>query len=720
MLFSVNDIIKWKFNSETKIERILWIRNSLVVLIDINEPDALPELRKLDELEQEIIANNIEIVMDDPYIKIIKEKEISFKQKELRNTAWNIVSKIVHNEPDIYYRETRGTLIKEVCEEFGISKKTAYKYLRKYWKRGMTINALLPDYDKCGAEGTEKSAGNKKRGRPKKFGRLIGEGVNIDEETKKIFRTSIKKYYYNKKEITLRKTYELMLREFYSEVVPGENNSISPLFDEEKSVPTYEQFRYWFKKEFNTEDTIIKRKGDINHSLKNRAVLGKSDTGTLLGPGSRYEIDATVGDVYLVSSFYRDDIIGRPVIYFVIDVFSRLITGIYVGLEGPSWIGAMIALANATSDKVKFCGEYGIDIEEKDWPSYHFPEAILADRGELAGKKPETAIQNLNVKVENLPPYRADWKGIVEQHFRITNERTKLFLPGAVKKNSKEVKDRNYRLDAVLDLYQFTEIIIQCALYHNKSHYLNNYEKDKHLIADDVPAIPIKLWQWGIKNRSGRLRTFPEDIIRLNLMPSATATVTYRGIKFDNYYYSCETAMQERWFEKARINKSWKINISYDPRCMDYLYIPSNDGRSYERCFLIDHKNRFSNKSYEDIKFILEKEKLEKEMHIPVETQAKFELDAAIENIVKKGKKMKDQENKTTVSKNQRIKGIRKHRQEEKRRMRTQKSWKLGVSETELQEEKKQDLQKTKSSDNHYNLDKLKEWRRNKGGRNDN
>ena len=35
----------------------------------------------------------------------------------------------------------------------------------------------------------------------------------------------------------------------------------------------------------------------------------------------------TVGDIYLLSRFNRADIIGRPVLYFVLDAFSRMVTG---------------------------------------------------------------------------------------------------------------------------------------------------------------------------------------------------------------------------------------------------------------------------------------------------------------------------------------------------------------------------------------------------------
>ncbi len=49
-------------------------------------------------------------------------------------------------------------------------------------------------------------------------------------------------------------------------------------------------------------------------------------------------------------------------IYIIIDVFSHLITGVYVGFEGPSWIGAMEALSVAVLDKVSYCSRFGIPI----------------------------------------------------------------------------------------------------------------------------------------------------------------------------------------------------------------------------------------------------------------------------------------------------------------------------------------------------------------------
>ncbi len=133
-----------------------------------------------------------------------------------------------------------------------------------------------------------------------------------------------------------------------------------------------------------------------------------------------------------LSRYDRSRIVGRPVLYVVIDVFSRMIVGFYVGFEGPSWVGAMMALANTASDKVAFCKEFGIEIGADDWPCQGLPQFLLGDGGEMKGRHPETLINHFNVHVENTPPYRPDWKGVVERRFGLLPARFKAYVPGYV------------------------------------------------------------------------------------------------------------------------------------------------------------------------------------------------------------------------------------------------------------------------------------------------
>lgn len=57
----------------------------------------------------------------------------------------------------------RGKLIK-ICEAKGFAKPTIYRNLRKYWIRGKTKNALLPDYFNCGNKAISKLSYTKKTG----------------------------------------------------------------------------------------------------------------------------------------------------------------------------------------------------------------------------------------------------------------------------------------------------------------------------------------------------------------------------------------------------------------------------------------------------------------------------------------------------------------------------------------------------------------------------
>lgn len=690
----VNDLIQWSSNNNDNslIERIVWIDEGyqIAFLIDIYGTKGFPQKRSIDDLKSALKHQEASKLEVDPWAILVPEKNLSAKEKELRDNAWEIISPLVTQEPNIYYRHLRGKLIQEVITKYNQNRQenkliplTVYKHLRKFWQRGKNKNALLPDYINSGGKGKSRKAGDKKRGRPRKYKQHpeIGEGINITEEDRKIFRIAINKFYRNPKQNSLMTAYKLMIKDYYAEEFQyNENNVKTSILIPPEKRPTFTQFRYWYETEnSNLEKTISSRKGAKKYALENRAILGTSKQETD-GPGYRYQIDATVADVYLVSKYQRNWIIGRPVIYVVIDVFSQIITGVYVGLEGPSWLGAMMALSNAVTDKVSFCQEFGISITEEQWPCHHIPERILADRGELVGIKAKTMISNLNIHIENAASYRADWKGLVERYFKVIHERVKPFLPGYIDKDFRQRGGKDYRLDSRLNIDEFTEIIIEIILYHN-SHELKNYKRDEQIIANEIPPIPIKLWNWGIKNRSGKLRTINEDIVKLNLMPTAKATITERGIRFKSMYYTCEKAITEMWFEKARsqmLSKSEKsLQISYDPRKMDVIYLPSPDGRSFEKCSLIDPDERYTNQTIYDVEYLLANEELERKKRAGEQLQNEVDLMAKIENVARRAKQETEKYEDKTESNLQKTSGIREHRAEEKAQRREKEAFEL-------------------------------------------
>jgi hypothetical protein len=383
-----------------------------------------------------------------------------------------------------------------------------------------------------------------------------------------------------------------------------------------------------------------------------------------MGPGAQFQVDATVGDVYLVSQFDSDNIIGRPVLYFIIDAFSRMVTGMSVGLEGPSWSGLAAAITNMAADKVAFCKQYGIEISESDWQCRHVPASLLGDRGELMSKNADTLVNMFGIRIVNAPPYRADLKGIIEQHFRTINTNAVALLPGSVKPDRSKRGGHDYRLDATLDIRRLTQIIIKCVLYYNNHHYMESFEKSEAMMAAGVDAIPSRLWEWGVENYSGALRVFPEETVKFAVLPTANATVNEKGIKFKGLHYCCDRAKSEMWFEKARAKKPWSVTVSYDPREMTNIYIWNADAKLYDTCYLLDWNSKNAGKTLAEIVYEQEKERLAGKRLKATAKEAKVNLNAEIDSIVAEAKQMS--KSAPAKSKNDRVSNIRVNRAAER------------------------------------------------------
>ena len=530
----VNEIIRDAVHEKTY--RVLWISAPISFLywISLDTAERIP--KKLDAAEVRAgLESGDYVAVGEAEIPLVAEDDLTDEAKKHRDRIWNMLKDVLEKEPDIYEAKARAALLRMVAQKNGMRANNLYPYLAKYWKRGKTPNAFLPDYRNCGRSRNYEKGGYKKLGRPAQSGH--GFGKVLQEEDFHNFDKAIRKYYLTRKEMTFQSAYERLLADFYTVKSTDQQGGVSLQLLPEDEIPSISQFRYWYQKNKNLKTEIQKRKGDTKYNLTSRSVLGKSDYG-LMGPGSQYQIDATVGDIYLVSQFDRSNIIGRPVMYFVIDAFSRMVTGMYVGLEGPSWVGAMMAIANAASDKTAYCREYGINITREEWPCHHIPSAILGDRGEMESRNADNLVSMLGIRVENTPPYRADLKGIIEQHFRTINTNATIMLPGRVKPDMAEREGKDYRLDAKLDIRQFTAVIIKCVLYYNNSHYMDSFEKSRQMMEAGVEAVPVKLWNWGIRYCSGALRVMSEEKVRLALMPTDNATVTSQGIRFKGLYYS--------------------------------------------------------------------------------------------------------------------------------------------------------------------------------------
>lgn len=675
-MITVNQV--YQYVEDSKRIRIIEIEDENVYLVDIDATSSMPKKELLQNLNTEIEQNQL-LLVSDPYAKVVVESELTEVQIKKRNEDWDIIQNYcIHNISDLLKKHGRENKIKEIADLSGLSTFKIKKLLSRYWQRGMSKNALLPDYSKSGGRGKTKKLDKNKIGRPRNVN-INGEnrpGINITDEIKVQFEHVINKYYRSTNQYSLKDVYNFLLRDFYSDRYK-EDGTIKYQIWYSNRVPSYNQFYYWFKKFEDPKKDIQFRKSAKEYDLKYRPLVSNSKMETN-GPGTRFQIDATIADIYLVSSLDRNKVIGRPVVYAVIDVYSRLITGIYVGLEGPSWIGAMMALDNMVSDKVEFCKKYNIEITDEQWPVHYLPEIIIADRGELEGYAVENLINNLNIKVENTSAYRGDLKGIVERKFRTFNGKIKQKAPGAIQKEFRERGDIDYRLHATLNLKEFTQIIIQMVLHHNFK-VIEKYPLEKEMVADGLLPSPINLWNWGIQNRKGRLRTVERSILRLNVLPKGKATISRAGIKFKNLLYGSQKAIEEQWYLKLK-NKS--IDIVYDPRNVEKIYIPHDDGISFESCALLEPSQQYKEDFLEEIIFQQQLQRELEEQENTNQIQLTVNVDTAIEEIIKKAERDKKKTYSGVKSKAEKLRSIRENKDLEKQLNRKEEQFDLNPNDT--------------------------------------
>ena len=574
-----------------------------------------------------------------------------------RERIWNLIRDVVCNEPDIFDSVKRSAMLKEVSKVSGIAVPNLYPYLGRYWRGGKVPDALLPEFYSRGKSRDLFKDSAQRVGRKKQDGK---PGKKLSNEDLINFQDALMKYHLHGEKLSLEKTYNRLLKDHYT-VKDGNGKTISFLSPDE--LPSPQQFFYWHWKNKNILEEAKALEGENKYALKNRAVLERTET-HLYGPGVASQIDATIADIHLVSQDDRTAIIGRPTLYFLIDSFSHMVLGMNVSLDPPSLENAFQTILNAVESKVDYCRKYGVEISEEEWPCHHIPSIILGDRGEMESKGANKLVAHLGISIETAPPYRGDLKGIVEKYFHLTHLNL-AGLPGYIKKDAGQRCAHDYRLDAALDVRQFTAIVIRCVLRYNNYHYMKDYRKTPQMRQLQVKPVPRELWNYGIRYLSGGLRTMDRKYVRYHLLPKGQATVTREGIRFNDKYYTCEQAEQEKWFDIARTQHRWKVTCAYDPRDAALIYLSPAAGADPVECHLLQKDWMYGHLSAEESFVLAEADKAELAAYELTEKLESVKLDECIQEIrANAARAATGSENR---SKAQRIASIQANRKKEKK-----------------------------------------------------
>ncbi|MGY3570240.1 transposase [Vibrio paucivorans] len=650
----------WRVNETLSFDgkpyRILFTETSYFYWIAIDENKGLPERVYFDECFAWTDEGRLEKI-PDPYSYLQGESWDQASSNYLESQRnYELIKPIVEGE-GAFDKRVRASRLNQVIAKSGKGKPTLYRLLRRYWQRGQMKNALLPDYKNSGAGGKRRNFKTSKAGRPRIYG--IGRGEPVTESVRKQFRIICDKYLMNDKGFSIRYSY-IKFTKAYKLKHPDV---------EEHEIPTLRQFQYFYKTEYTKATQLTVQTPQGNYKKDVRPLHGTA-TEQALGPGSRYEIDATIADIYLVDDGDPDKVIGRPTIYMVIDVFSRMVAGFYIGFDNPSFPVAMKALICSFDSKVNACAEYGIDISEEQWPCVGIPDVLLADRGELMSHQANYLVDAIGVRLESAPPRRGDAKGIVERSFGTLQAKFKPYMPGVVTGNKvKKHGESDYRVEAAVARSDFIEILLYSILAHNLNKPLEKYDRDSDM-PENLPSIPIELWRWGLQHRTGRLRAIDTDIAKILLLPRKKVTVSELGIKLWGLTYTGKEIIQTGWMHRSsEVSRPQKLFAAYELGSANHIYLFPEEGKNtFWVCDLSSRSREFRDLTWYQV---WERQAAQKQTLAEANYQfapVERDFDDLLEKKLKKAKKNRKTSTLSNAQKINEIKGNKRNTREQERK----------------------------------------------------
>ena len=455
---------------------------------------------------------------------------------------------------------------------------------------------------------------------------------NLTQDQKNM-RWALNKYFYSEHKNSLRTAYTYLLKEKYCD-------SYSQLVD---SYPTFNQFRYFYRKTRKMQTYYISREGKKDYQRNHRPLLGDGvqQYAKSVGMGM---LDSTVCDIYLINS--EGALVGRPILTACVDSYSGFCNGYCLSWEGGvySLRGLMI---NVVSDKVEHCKKFGICIEKEQWDSSELPGTLVTDMGSEYKSFNFEQIAELGVTLINLPPYRPELKGMVEKFFDLIQSSYKPYLKGkgVIEPDYQERGSHDYRKDACLTMKDFEKVILRCIIYYNNSRVIESFPYTQEMLDANVKPYSASIWNWGKRQQGANLIDVTTDRIIQVLLPRTTGRFARNGLIVNKLRYKNDSFIE-------KYLTGGVATVAYDPDNVSFVWLIDNG--SYIKFELIE--SRFEGESLCDVEALKSTCKSLINNCKNDNIQAQIELASFIETIA----------NNATNQGDVNIKGIREIRQKER------------------------------------------------------
>ena len=502
------------------------------------------------------------------------------ESRKVAYERYTMIAPILHLLPD---EQKKCEMISTIATNEKVSKQTIRKYLCLYL--AFQKVAMLAPKDK-------------------------DSDTSLTKDEKNM-RWALNKFYFSYEKHSLKTAYTMMLKAKYCDG----NGELLPKY------PTFNQFRYFYRKRKNNQTYFISRNGLTNYQRNNRPLLGDGVQEYAKAPGMGM-LDATICDIYLVNEY--GGIVGRPILTACVDTYSSLCCGYALTWEGGMYSLRQLML-NVVTDKQELCRKQGINIDSHEWDSSMCPGVLVTDQGTEYVSNCFEQIAELGIKVVNLPVYRPELKGSIEKFFSIIQDLFRPFLKGKglIEPDFQERGAHDYRKDACLTLEQFEKILIRCIIYYNSQRIIKNFPYTEDMLESKVAPYANDFFKYGMNLEGVNLVKVDKRQLMLTLLPRTEGKFTRSGLIVNRVRYK-NSNYAEKYLSGG------VVTVAYNPDDSSSVWLVEKG--NFIEFVLIE--SRYQNKSFSEIEIMqTEKKKIVKSVEAS-NIQAKINLASHIEAIV--------------------------------------------------------------------------------------
>lgn len=316
----------------------------------------------------------------------------------------------------------------------------------------------------------------------------------------------------------------------------------------------------------------LKRRGRREEAV-NRFTPIRGSIENATHPFSVVMIDHTPMDIIVVDEVNRLPI-TRPYLTLAIDVFSRVVAGLYISLDPPNSTSVALCLANAICPKREYLAKLNVP---GSWPVWGKPAMVHVDNAkEFRGMALERGADQHRIDLQWRPPKTPNYGGHIERLIG-TTMRFVHKLPGTTFSNPQQRKGYDSEANAALTLKELEVEVVD--------FFVNTYHLKVH---KGLGVPPLKKWERGILGADDQpglgLMPMPDDPQRLliDFLPMSTRTIQRYGIQWDNItYYDPVLDSYINAIDQEDHKRKRKFIVRRDPRDISRIYFYNEEDNSY-------------------------------------------------------------------------------------------------------------------------------------------